>query len=210
METRLITKDCRDSRMSQLPDAGTRLGWEKNRMRRPTGPQRSWRARWLHALATLLATATLSQAQVSQPPCTPLEGAFCSEPVGFTGGEHSVTVTAQVAGTVNDVEVLTAGVSGMDFAPGIGAMTCASATLGVGTACVESVTFTPSRPGLRMGAVVLLDASGNVLGTTLMNGTGVGGLGVLVTGNVLPVAGNGALSGPVLDGGAATLASIDT
>src|SRR5580698_8440860 len=209
METRLITKDCRDSRMSQLPDAGTRLGWEKNRMRRPTGPQRSWRARWLHALATLLATATLSQAQVSQPPCTPLEGAFCSEPVGFTGGEHSVTVTAQVAGTVNDVEVLTAGVSGMDFAPGIGAMTCASATLGVGTACVESVTFTPSRPGLRTGAVVLLDANGNVLGTTFMNGTGVGGLGVPVTGNVLPVAGNGAFSGPVLDGGAATLASID-
>jgi hypothetical protein len=46
------------------------------------------------------------------------------------------------------------------------------------------VTFTPKAPGLRIGAVVLRDNSKNVLGTTYLSGTGLGGLGVLVPGTV--------------------------
>jgi sugar lactone lactonase YvrE len=39
--------------------------------------------------------------------------------------------------------------------------------------------------------VLLLDGNGNILATTLLSGTGKGGLGVLVPGNVIPVAGDG-------------------
>jgi large repetitive protein len=203
-------------RTSQIPDKRTRFGIGDLRSRRRSSllpclaavtlclfPRR---ASLLAALAALLAVGTTLTAQVSQPPCTPLDGAFCSEPVGFTGGEQNVTVTARVAGVVSEVEVVTAGVSGLDFTPGIGAMTCASATLTVGATCIESVMFTPAKPGLRTGAVVLLDSNANVLGTTFINGTGVGGLGILVAGNLQPVAGDGTSatlnrpSGVVLDG----------
>jgi len=107
------------------------------------------------------------------------------------------------------VQVLTLGVSGQDFAPGAGAMTCTAATLALDATCMESVTFAPAYPGLRVGAVVLLDSGNNVLGTAYLEGTGTAGLGVLVSGNVLPVAGDGVFEGPVLDGFPATSASLN-
>jgi hypothetical protein len=131
-------------------------------------------------LAAALAAASGAQAQAT----------FATTPVGTATGQQSVTVTAQVAGTVNSVSVLTLGMSGLDFAPGSGAV-CKNETLAVGGTCTQSVIFTPTNPGLRMGAVVLLDSSSNVLGAAYISGTGSGGLGVLVAGNVLPVAGDG-------------------
>jgi len=160
-------------------------------------------------LAALLAAGTLAQGQIAPAPCIALGGNFCSQPVGLMSGAQNVTVTAQAAGTVSAVEVLTLGIAGLDFAPGGGEMSCASAALSTGATCTESVTFTPAYPGLRMGAVVLLDGSGNVLGTAYLSGTGVGGLAVLATGNILPVAGDGTSTGPPLAGDAATSASLD-
>jgi hypothetical protein len=122
---------------------------------------------------------------------------------------QSITVTATVAGTVSNVEVLTLGSSSGDFAAN-GPSNCA--TLAVGGKCTQSVTFTPAAPGLRLGAVVLVGTVGaqkTVLGTAYLSGTGVGGLGVLVTGNVLPVAGQfKTYKGPVGDGGPATQAEL--
>lgn len=114
---------------------------------------------------------------------------FGSQAVGSTSLAQSVTITAQSAGTVNAVEVLTLGVSGLDFEPGAGAKTCGSATLSAGATCSESVTFTPAYPGLRTGAVVLLDSGNNVLGTAYVSGVGVGGLDVLSPSNVIEIAG---------------------
>jgi large repetitive protein len=37
--------------------------------------------------------------------------------------------------------------------------------------CTVDVTFTPKAPGLRQGAVQLLDKSGNVLATAFVQGT---------------------------------------
>jgi len=153
---------------------------------------------WTLALATLLMGAAGAQAQA----------VFSSEPVGSASGGQNVTVTARGAGTVATVELLTRGVAGLDFAKGIGALNCETATLAAGAACTESVTFTPAAPGLRIGAVVLLDAAGNTLGTAYLSGTGLGGLGVLVPGNVLLVAGDGIYKGSVLDGSPATAASL--
>ena len=154
---------------------------------------------WILVLASLIVAApgALAQAIFSTP-----------QPVGSASGAQNVTVTAQAAGTVASVEVLTQGVAGLDFAKGAGILTCESATLSAGATCQESVTFTPAAPGLRIGAVVLLNSGGAALGTAFLSGTGLGGLGVLVPGNVLGVAGDGIYKGSVLDGNPATSASL--
>jgi len=137
------------------------------------------------------------------------QAVFRPQPVGSAAPEQDVTVTATTAGTVQTVAVLTLGASGLDFAAGTGASTCASATLAAGGTCAEPVTFTPAAPGLRLGAVVLLDSNSIVLGTSYVYGTGLGGLGVLVPGNLLPVAGQESLYTVLQDNGPATSAELN-
>ena len=151
-------------------------------------------------LTALLFTSLAASAQSST---------LGAQPVGTTAGEQNILLKARVAGAVATVEILTQGVSGLDFAAGIGANTCASATLAVSDTCSVSVAFTPSWPGLRSGAIVLLDGARRVLGTAYISGAGIGGLGVLRTGNILPVAGNGFSAPPLLDGGSAIAAPLD-
>jgi sugar lactone lactonase YvrE len=131
-----------------------------------------------------------------------------------TAVSQNVPVTAGAAGTVSVVRVLTGGASGLEFTQGGGAVTtpCAAASLSVGGACQVSVTFTPAYPGLRLGAVVLLDGSNNVLGTAYISGVGQGGLNVLTPGNIIPVAGSyGSATGAAGpgDNGPATSATLD-
>lgn len=138
---------------------------------------------------------------------------FGVQPVGSTTGNQAVTVTASTAGTVTSVEILTLGSPSGDFAAGTGMANCASATLAQGATCTAAVTFTPAAPGLRLGAVVLVGtpASGpspSVLGTAYLSGTGTGGLGVLVSGNLQSVAGQVGLYTSVGDGGPATQAEL--
>lgn len=106
------------------------------------------------------------------------QSTFPATAVG-TGATQTVTVTTTQAGTVANVEVLTAGAAKLDFAAN-GAASCQSATIAAGQQCMQSVTFTPAYPGVRMGAVVLLDGSNHVLGTTFISGTGLGGLGLFI------------------------------
>jgi large repetitive protein len=131
------------------------------------------------------------------------------QPVGTMASEQSVIVTAPAGGTVNSVEVLTLGAANLDFQPGTG-FTCVSTTpLAASGSCTQSVTFSPTAPGLRVGAVVLLDIDGNVLGTAYISGIGLGGLGVLVPGNISSVAGNGNWLDTVVDGISALLSELD-
>ena len=142
------------------------------------------------ALAILLLTATGLQAQTSVGTAN----------LGATVLKSQVPVTAQNAGTVATVKVLTQGASGLEFAvPPSPGFTCQGSVLAVGGICQQSVTLTPAYPGLRIGAVVLLDASNNLIGETLISGTGTGGLGVLVPGNLIPVAGDGSYLDTVVD-----------
>jgi len=159
------------------------------------------RAGGILAGAALLLAAAGAQAQ------------FGSQPVGATTGNQNVTVAASVSGTVSSVEILTLGSPSGDFAAGTGTSNCASATLAEGATCTESIDFTPAKPGLRSGAVVLVGTpsggSGqSVLGTAYLSGTGVGGLGVLVAGNLQPVAGQLGLYTSVGDGHPATQAEL--
>ena len=125
---------------------------------------------------------------------------------------QSLTVTAAVAGTVSQVEVLTLGAANGDFVVGAGSSNCAAKTFsGPGDTCTESVQFTPAAPGLRAGAVVLVGTvSGQpaVLATTYLSGAGTGGLGVLVAGNVAPVAGQQGVYTGFNDGKPATQAEL--
>jgi hypothetical protein len=117
---------------------------------------------------------------------------FGSQPVGIASTARAVTVTATAAGTAGNVNALTMGAAGLDFVTGAGASTCGTATFSAGgQTCTEYVAFTPMAPGVRMGAVELVDAAGRVLGITYVAGVGMGSLGVLVPGNELTAAGNG-------------------
>ena len=70
----------------------------------------------------------------------------------------------------NAVQVLTQGTPGLDF-KSAGTGSCAGSTY---STCTVGVTFSPTAPGLRMGAVVLEDTSGNVLATAYVHGAGHG------------------------------------
>jgi sugar lactone lactonase YvrE len=150
-------------------------------------------------LAPFLLTAAYAQAQ------------FGAQPVGSTSNAQPIQVTATTAGTLTSVEVLTLGSANGDFAAA-GLSNCALASLTIGGKCTQSVTFTPTAPGLRLGALVLVgmvNGASTVLGTTYLSGTGTGGLGVLVTGNMIPVAGQLGFFTGVADGQPATHAVLD-
>ena len=73
--------------------------------------------------------------------------------------------------TVSSTNVGTQGASNLDFTLGAGSG-CTGVT-GPGI-CTVNVDFAPTAPGLRMGAVQLLDSGGNVLATQLVSGVGQG------------------------------------
>lgn len=165
------------------------------------GAQRreSLRGKACAAVLALLSTGLAAQAQSTFP----------AQAIGTPSASVSVTVTAKQAGTVSTVRVLTGGAPNLEFVAGSGTSTCAGAALNATSTCVESVVFTPAFPGLRTGAVVLLDSSGNVLGTALLSGTGVGSLGVLIPANMVTVAGVSRTWTSTLDGIPATSANLD-
>lgn len=166
--------------------------------------------------------ALLAGLLLACPGAWALNGVFSTaQPVGTATTPMSVTVTASATGTVATVEVLTAGAANLDFTGDSATSTCAVnlAMIQDVTTCTEMVTFTPTVPGVRLGAVVLLDGNGNVLGTTYLSGIGQGGLGVLTTtklnsavvqssGNILPFAGNGNYLNPVVDDIPATTSEL--
>jgi hypothetical protein len=142
------------------------------------------------------------------------QSSFPATAVGTAAAQQAVVVTAQAAGTVDHETIVTLGQTGLDFAlPLIPASSCTGITLTVGgstPSCSQSVTFTPTTPGVRIGAVELFDAGGDLLGEALISGSGVGGLAVLVPGNTLPFAGNGNHLDPVQDGIPALTAELDS
>ncbi|HTV16970.1 MAG TPA: Ig-like domain repeat protein [Acidobacteriaceae bacterium] len=140
--------------------------------------------RWLGLAALLCAVvagATTGQAQSLS--------AFGTIATGSSSAQ-TVTVAAQAAGTVSAVEVLTLGQPNLDYTAS-GANSCAGANLMVNSTCQLTVSFSPLYPGVRNGAVVLLDSSNNVLGTQYLTGTGQGALGVMVPGTMQTAVGSG-------------------
>jgi sugar lactone lactonase YvrE len=96
------------------------------------------------------------------------------EPIGTQSPAIPVTLTFNAAGTLSSTAVLTQGATGLDFA-NAGAGTCTVNTAySAGQTCTVNVTFTPRFAGIREGAIVLEDGSGNVLATSYLESTGMG------------------------------------
>ncbi len=97
--------------------------------------------------------------------------------IGTTSGPDTLTFTFSTAGDIGNVVVLTEGITGLDFADA-GTGTCDTNGTGhfynIGDTCTVNVTFTPKYPGLRTGAVEILDGDGNLVATAFVQGVGVG------------------------------------
>jgi hypothetical protein len=98
---------------------------------------------------------------------------FGSQAVDTASAAQTLNFSIAADTTVGSVAVLTTGVTGLDFAS-VSGTTCTATTYSSATTCVVNVTFKPAAAGLRIGAVVLADGSGNALAAVPLFGTGTG------------------------------------
>ena len=158
----------------------------------------------LLAVCGIFASSSAAPAQAS-PESTYLFPSLVN--VGSSSPAQMVTVKIQTSGTIGQVQVLTGGAPNLDFAANGG--TCATGSaFTAGQTCTASVVLTAKAPGIRSGAVVLMDSNGNSLGSELLSGVGVGPLSVMTAGEITTVAGDGHLSTGVATGNAALDAVI--
>ena len=101
-------------------------------------------------------------------------GDYFFEPVGSSSSVVPVSVFITTGGTLSATNVVTMGAQTQDYSLQSGG-TCAMGTAyTAGQVCAVDVIFTPQFSGARNGSIYLTDASGNVLGTTFLLGTGDG------------------------------------
>jgi hypothetical protein len=127
---------------------------------------------FLCAVVSLAGLARTASAQTVSPGSTTN---FGSQAVHSTSAPQTINFSIGSGTTVGSIAVLTTGVAGKDFARAAGS-TCMAGAYGSTTNCVMNVTFTPLAPGLRLGAVMFYDGSGNVLADTPIYGLGTGPL----------------------------------
>ena len=130
---------------------------------------------------------------------------FSSQAVGVPPQMLSVSVNIPPADTLNTIQVLTEGIPDLDFTKSIGG-TCIAGNSYPAGICTVNVSFNPRYPGLRRGAVLLFDNSGQIIATQFLSGSGIGSLSVMAPGEINTVAGDGFLSG---DGATATTSAIN-
>jgi hypothetical protein len=140
-------------------------------------------------MCAALLTGASAGAQV--PLSTPAYQFFATVNVGGTAEGGTAVVKITTAGTLSAINVLTQGIAGQDFVVAAGGSCATGTQYYVGQTCTVAASFDPLYPGLRQGAVVLLGSGGTVLGTELLEATGVGATGVFVPGIITSVAGNG-------------------
>ena len=194
------------SAFSRIPNAGLPLNRGKSAAVRPAGhndAQRSWRGNAVAASVLLLFALCGGAARAQDSfQFTGLT------PVGVASAQQTVTVTAAKAGIVKTVQVLTLGAPNLDFVNAGGGSCAATNSYTKGATCTVFVTFTPQSPGTRLGAIILTDATGTVMATEYLSGTGEGALGIMVPGTIATIAGDGKFVS-LKDGGPATAADLD-
>ena len=134
------------------------------------------------ALASLFAFLLCAQVQAQTFPVTA---------VGQSSAAVSVPVTMSGPG-IAALPVLTSQkVLQGEFSLTLGGSCTVGLLLQPGQQCTVQVVFTPSAPGLRQGAVLIVDLSGRLLGEVMLNGIGKGPLAALDPGDINTVAGDG-------------------
>ncbi len=109
---------------------------------------------------------------VDSLPANPVSPNFGAVNVGTASSTQSVNVLFTGSGTVSSVSVVTQGAIHSNFEL-VDAGTCVAQTpFTAGQSCMVNVTYTPNFAGTSMGAVVLSDAKGNVLGRQNIVGQG--------------------------------------
>jgi trimeric autotransporter adhesin len=126
--------------------------------------------------ANFTATLSVSDSAASSPQTAALAGTGISfdSSVGTAQAVQLLTVSFAMAGTLNSIEALTKGAPNLDYAITTGGSCATGTAYTEGQTCTVNLVFTPAYAGQRDGAVVLLDASGDVLGTTYLWGMGHG------------------------------------
>jgi sugar lactone lactonase YvrE len=101
-------------------------------------------------------------------------GNFGTIPVGQTSPVITLTFTFESSTTIGSVTAMLQGAPALDFAVVNGGSCTAGASFTAGSTCTANVTFSPQLAGLRYGAVIVKDGSGNTVATDLVNGIGSG------------------------------------
>jgi sugar lactone lactonase YvrE len=96
------------------------------------------------------------------------------EPIGNSSSSEPVSVFITTAGTLSGINVVTTGAANQDYVMKAGGTCVTGTAYTVGQLCTVDVVFTPQYSGFRNGSIYLTDASGNILGTTFLAGTGDG------------------------------------
>jgi sugar lactone lactonase YvrE len=98
-----------------------------------------------------------------------------------TANQQTLTYTFQSNDTLTAVNVLTQGTSGKDYTADASSTCKANTAFSATGACTVVVDLSPTAPGVRMGAVQLVDANG-VQATTYLRAVGDGPLGIFQPG----------------------------
>ncbi|MFP5235377.1 MAG: Ig-like domain repeat protein [Acidobacteriota bacterium] len=100
---------------------------------------------------------------------------FGSENVGSTSSAVAVSFQVFAGVTISSIQVVDQGQAGLEFnavANDTSPSVCKVGAYASATTCVVDVTFSPSAPGQRLGAVILT-ASGGWRAVTYLSGTGI-------------------------------------
>ncbi len=96
---------------------------------------------------------------------------FAEQAIGSTPVVQSFVLTVKAGTTIGYYQAFTNGKSGGDFNLATGG-TCSTGLFTSTSTCTVNVSFTPQYSGLRKGAILVEDGSGNVLCNVYLSGSG--------------------------------------
>ncbi len=157
-------------------------------------------------LLTLLPTVYLGTARGQMTPSPVIAVAsprdFGALPLRQTSPTGTFTFQFDGPATIGAVRVVTEGQAGGEFKAATSGMSaCHAGSYTAGSSCTVAVAFMPVEPGMRRGAILLLDASGQSLATAYLSGTGLGSKLLFTPGSPLS-------DGPITPGGAVSSLAI--
>ena len=129
-----------------------------------------------------------------------LLGAWCRSPasaqtimVGQISATQTATVTVGTGGTLGSIALLTQGAPNKDFQFVSGGSCTVGATYAANATCTVNYAFAPTRPGRRMGAVVLESNASTPapIGTAPISAVGTAPLGTFTTTTAIAGVGSG-------------------